>query len=86
MVTAGMFEAKTHFSQFIEMLLMGKTDQVQILRRNRPVAKITLIEPESGVVIGSCKGKWKLPSWEEDKAMDRELENDFNASLERPFV
>ena len=30
-------------------------------------------------------GKWKLPNWEEDKAMYREIEADFEASLEEPL-
>ena len=33
--------------------------------------------------IGLMDGKWKLPTWEEDKAIDREIEADFEASLER---
>ena len=32
--------------------------------------------------IGLMDGKWKLPTWEEDKATDREIEADFEASLE----
>ena len=35
--------------------------------------------------IGLMDGKWKLPTWEEDKAMDREIEADFKASLESPL-
>ena len=35
--------------------------------------------------IGVMDGKWKIPTWEEDKAMDREIEADFEASLEEPF-
>ena len=35
--------------------------------------------------IGLMDGKWKLPTWEEDKAMDREIEADFEASLETPL-
>ena len=35
--------------------------------------------------IGLMDGKWKLPTWEEDKAMDREIEADFEVSLESPL-
>ena len=35
--------------------------------------------------IGVMDGKWKLPTWEEDKALDREIEADFEMSLERPL-
>ena len=37
------------------------------------------------VKIGLMDGKWKLPTWEEDMAMDREIEADFEASLESPL-
>ena len=37
------------------------------------------------VKIGLMDGKWKLPTWEEDKSMDREIEADFEASLEDPM-
>ena len=40
---------------------------------------------KSGVKIGLMDGKWKLPTGEEDKAMDHEIEADFEASLERPL-
>ena len=35
--------------------------------------------------IGLKDGKWKIPTWEEDKAMDCEIEADFEASLESPL-
>ena len=35
--------------------------------------------------IGLMDGKWKLPTWEEDRAMDREIEADFEQSLESPL-
>ena len=35
--------------------------------------------------IGLMDGKWKLPTWEEDRAMDREIEADFEESLESPL-
>ena len=34
--------------------------------------------------IGLMDGKWKIPTWEEDKAMDREIEADFEASTLEP--
>ena len=34
------------------------------------------------IKIGLKDGKWRIPSWEEDKAMDREIAADFEASLE----
>ena len=37
------------------------------------------------IKMGTMAGKWRLPTWEEDKAMDREIEADFEASLESPL-
>ena len=42
-------------------------------------------QPKHRRRIGAMDGKWKLPTWEEDKAMDREIEADFKASLEEPL-
>ena len=49
---------------------------------------VSVSEQESGTRkrrIGLMDGKWKLPTWEEDKAMDREIEADFETSLESPL-
>ena len=43
------------------------------------------MSPKSKIKIGLMDGKWKLPTWEEDKAMDREIEADFEAALESPL-
>lgn len=43
------------------------------------------IKPARSSRIGICRGMWKLPTWEEDQAMDREIEADFEASLENPL-
>ena len=48
----------------------------------------SVAEQSSGVRkrrIGLMDGKWKLPTWEEDRAMDREIEADFEVSLESPL-
>ena len=37
------------------------------------------------VKIGLKDGEWRIPTWEEDKAMDREIEAEFEASLESPL-
>ena len=43
------------------------------------------VKPARASRIGICRGMWKLPTWEEDQAMDREIEADFEASLENPL-
>ena len=43
------------------------------------------ISKKSGVKIDFMDGKWEIPTWEEEKAMGREIEADFKASLEGPL-
>lgn len=63
MVTMGMFEAKTHFSQLVEDLVGGRNDCVRVLRRGKPVVQITLAsEKPRGLRIGSMRDELKLPS------------------------
>jgi len=79
MTDCGMFEAKTHFSQLVDELVSGRTDCVRVSRRGVPVVQITIIrnDPPKRPKIGFAKGRFHLPSWEEDKAMDREIEKMF---------
>ena len=41
------------------------------------------VKPTRASRIGICRGMWKLPSWAEDKAMDREIEADFEEALKK---
>ena len=79
MTSCGMFEAKTHFSQLVDSLVSGRTDCVRVSRRGIPVVQITIIRKEAPVRprLGFAKGRFRLPTWDEDKAMDREIENNF---------
>ena len=79
MTDCGMFEAKTHFSQLVDELVSGRTDCVRVSRRGTPVVQITIIrdDPPKRPKLGIAKGKFRLPTWEEDKAMDREIEGMF---------
>ena len=43
------------------------------------------VRPARASRIGICRGMWKLPTWEEDQAMDREIEVDFEEALESPL-
>ena len=43
------------------------------------------VKPARASRIGICRGMWKLPTWEEDQTMDREIEAEFEASLENPL-
>ena len=49
MTQVGMFEAKTHFSQLVELLVSGDTDYVSVMRRGKPVVRIVLEVPEKPV-------------------------------------
>ena len=67
MTSIGMFEAKTHFAQFVDELVSGKVSCFVVTRRGKPVAEI--IPPRSGssgLKFGLEKGKWTL----DDKAFD----------------
>ena len=67
MTSIGMFEAKTHFAQFVDELAAGKVARFVVTRRGKPVAEI--IPPRSnssGLKFGLEKGKWTL----DDKAFD----------------
>ena len=79
MTSCGMFEAKTHFSQLVDLLVSGQTDCVRVSRRGIPVVQITIIRKEASARprLGFAKGKFRLPTWNEDMAMDREIENSF---------
>jgi len=79
MTDCGMFEAKTHFSQLVDELVSGRTDCVRVSRRGKPVVQITIIRdvPSGRPRLGIAKGKFRLPTWEEDKAMNREIEGMF---------
>ena len=59
----------------------GQTACVRVSRRGIPVVQITIIRKETPVRprLGFAKGKFRLPTWDEDKAMDREIENSFAA-------
>ena len=67
MTSIGMFEAKTHFAQFVDELAAGKVSCFVVTRRGKPVAEI--IPPRSGtsgLKFGLEKGKWSL----DDKAFE----------------
>ena len=67
MTSIGMFEAKTHFAQYVDELASGKVSCFVVTRRGKPVAEI--IPPRSsssGLKFGLEKGKWSL----DDRAFD----------------
>ena len=84
MTTCGMFEAKTHFSQLVDSLVSGRTDCVRVSRRGVPVVQITIVRKDASLRprLGVAKGKFRLPTWEEDRAMDREIEGAFAGGAE----
>ena len=66
-------------SQLVDSLVSGRTDCVRVSRRGVPVVQITIVRNDSPSRprLGFAKGKFRLPTWEEDKAMDREIERAF---------
>ena len=64
---------------------MGRSegDSMPTLMRNNYISDdATQMAKKTRVKIGTMAGKWKLPTWEEDKEMDREIEAEFETSLE----
>ena len=67
---------------------LSVSEKLDLMDRIIKSISCTLPEQAGGIRtrrIGLMDGKWKLPTWEEDRAMDREIEADFEATLESPL-
>ena len=72
-------EAKTQFSKLVRRAEEG--EEIVVRRGANPVARIAPLKKKSGVRgFGSMKGEIKLPSDEEWKKMDKEIEKMFEES------
>jgi prevent-host-death family protein len=83
--------AKTNLSKLIEAALRG--EEVVIAKAGKPAVRLVPVEPVSAETPGErlkrargmWKGRFEFPSWEEWKAMDAEIEADFQESIDTPF-
>lgn len=73
-------EAKTQFSKLVRRAEAG--EEIVVRRGSEPVARIAPLGPGRGEVtgFGSMRDEIKLPSDEQWKAMDREIEQLVGAS------
>ncbi|HEX8958405.1 MAG TPA: type II toxin-antitoxin system prevent-host-death family antitoxin [Solirubrobacterales bacterium] len=72
-------EAKTQFSKLVRRAEAG--EEIVVRRGREPVARIVPLKKRGGVRgFGSMKGEIKLPSDEEWKKMDEEIEQMFEES------
>lgn len=73
-------EAKTHFSKLVRRAEAG--EEIVVRRGREAVARIAPLKKQGGVTgFGSMKGEIKLPSDEEWKKMDSEIEQMFEESV-----
>lgn len=83
-----MHEAKTHFSKWVRKANEG--EQIIVTNRGEPVAEITALKSKTEADKpqrrpGRLKGILPDFTWEEWKAMDREIEEDFERSANEPL-
>jgi prevent-host-death family protein len=72
-----MHEAKTHLSRLVDEAAAG--EEIVIARNGKPAARLIKVQerPAKRPGYGALRGEITMPSWEEWKAMDREIEDDF---------
>lgn len=82
-----MHEAKTHFSKWVRKANEG--EQIIVTNRGKPVAEIKALKPSApGSVLrepGRLKGLLPDFTWEEWQEMDREIEENFEISVNEPL-
>ena len=72
MSSATIGQARDGFSKIIRQLESGELTEHYVMNRNRPVAVIVPVEPETDVSkrIGVMKGKWDGFDYEAFQALD----------------
>ena len=73
--------AEEHFSDILDAADGG--EEVEIVRPDHPSYRLELVKPEpvkptGKRILGAGRGEMIVPSWEEWKAMDKELEREIN--------
>ena len=62
METVSLFNAKTHFSQLVEQIASGASDEIVIARHGQPVARLVPIaRHDTGNRIGIAAGEFEVP-------------------------
>jgi prevent-host-death family protein len=78
--TVNMHEAKTHLSKLVARVEGG--EQIVITRAGKPAAKLVPVpqEKRGKRKLGGWEGRFQMPSDEEWKKMDEEIEQMFEES------
>lgn len=62
MQTIGLFEAKTHLSRFVKLLVEGTEQEVVISRHGKSLVRMTPIRvPDTTKRIGLARGRFDVP-------------------------
>ncbi|NOT41959.1 MAG: type II toxin-antitoxin system prevent-host-death family antitoxin [Alphaproteobacteria bacterium] len=98
MKQVNLYEAKTHLSSLVDEAAAG--EEIVIAKNGKPLAKLLAFEDERARSDTRAKkeprklGQWATPGtkninwdewWRDWKAMDKEIEADFEASIAKPF-
>jgi len=79
LASVNMHEAKTHLSKLVERVEGG--EEIVISRAGKPAAKLVPVPKKLGPrKLGGWEGKMQMPSDEEWKKMDEEIEQMFEES------
>ena len=71
--------AEEHFTDILDTAKSG--DEVEITRPDQSTYRLTLVKsdpvkPKGHRILGAGRGELRVPSWEEWKAMDAEIERE----------
>ena len=62
MQTVGLFEAKTHLSRFVKLLVEGDEQEVVISRHGKSLVRMTaILVPDTTKRIGLARGRFDVP-------------------------
>ena len=60
-LTTNILDAKTRFSQLVELVESGSVEEVIIARNGRPAARLVRLEERPPIRLGIARGKFRLP-------------------------
>lgn len=60
-LTTNILDAKTRFSQLVDLVESRSVDEVIIARNGRPAAKLVRLDDRPPVRLGVARGKFSLP-------------------------
>lgn len=72
-----MHEAKTHLSRLVDEAAAG--EEIVIARNGKPAARLVKVQERRPREYGAFRDEIQMPCWDEWKALDREIEAEFDA-------